>query len=84
MNERDYTKMTKEPHDMILRSVFMTPEMDAFLRQKAFDLNVSKSQLIRSYIQNDIDGSRSEMERDRLRDPARHAEMDDVTSKRPI
>lgn len=36
--------------NFILRSVYLTPEMDTALRQQAFDENVSKNDLIRRYL----------------------------------
>lgn len=48
--------MAKESHGMVLRSIFITPEMDAILRQKAFETDVSKSELIRNLIESGLSG----------------------------
>jgi hypothetical protein len=43
----------------VLRSVFLDSEMDEILRQAAFRLNVSKGDLIRTYVEQGINAERS-------------------------
>jgi hypothetical protein len=43
------------PNEMVMRSVYLRPEEDAALRQLAFDIEVTKSDLIRSAISAKLD-----------------------------
>lgn len=50
--------MANESQNKVLRSFFISPEMDEILRQAAFKLNVSKGELIRTYVERGINGER--------------------------
>ena len=48
--------MIKQSENMILRNFFVTSELDEKLRQEAFRLKISKSSLIRSFVERGING----------------------------
>jgi len=50
--------MMTKTNKKVLRSVFLDSEMDETLRQAAFRLNVSKGELIRTYVERGINEER--------------------------
>ena len=50
--------MAIQSQNKVLRSFFISPEMDEILRQAAFKLNVSEGGLIRTYVKRGINGER--------------------------
>ena len=47
--------MSDNVNGMILRTVYLTPQMDSLLRTRAFRMDISKNELIRNYLQKAMD-----------------------------
>jgi hypothetical protein len=45
-------------NNMILRTVYLTPEIDSLLRTRAFHADISKNELIRKYLEVGIKADR--------------------------
>lgn len=54
MGHRQKEIFMSEINNMILRTVYLTPEIDSLLRTRAFRADISKNELIRKYLEAGI------------------------------